>query len=125
MDRLIRREVEAGLEYVLPDYMGAVKRVLYSKARFIPAGRLISDESVEVTGIVGYEIAYVDNEGRLTLINTTSDVEIRENLSDAAVSGAEVSAGVKNLAVRVVGPRKLSLRAGVSVLMTVAEDSDL
>ena len=66
MDRRIQKECESGCEYILPDYMGDIKKILMSSARVVPSGKLAGGGNVEASGVVEYEILYADSEGKLT-----------------------------------------------------------
>ena len=44
--------VQSTGEYVLPDYQGDVKRVLYSRARAVSSGKYQNGDSVESAGVV-------------------------------------------------------------------------
>lgn len=122
MNRRIEKECESGLEYLLPDYMGDVKKLLTSKARIVPTGKFVSDGSVEVSGNVEYDLLYLDSAGKLTAVNSSSDFsESFEIDGESYIDSAEESR-VCALKVRVTGPRKISLKADVKTVLTVSED---
>ncbi len=124
MNRRLEKECESGLEYLLPDYMGDVKKLLMSRARIIPAGKFVSDGAVEVSGSVEYNIIYLDSLGKLTEVNASSDFsDVFAVDSDAYVDALEESR-VGALKVRVTGPRKILLKADVRNILMVSEERD-
>ena len=120
MNRRIQKDCESSCDYVLPDYMGDIRKVLTARAKCMPSPSFADDTGVSVGGSVEYEIIYADSENKLTAINTSSDYEFKSAVADA--SGAELidSGRVSNLSVRITGPRKVSLRSVVNVSVTVS-----
>lgn len=127
MNKRIRKEVESACEYVLPDYMGDIKKILTSKARVVPGGRFIGDGGVEVTGIVEYEVLYADSENRLTAVSATSDYSVTLPAVQESYLGCSADGRVANLSIRITGPRKMSLRSTVETvaLITSAPSVDV
>ena len=120
--RRFEKECESGLEYLLPDYMGDVKKLLISRARIVPAEKFVSDGAVEVSGSVEYNLIYLDSQGKLTEVNASSDFsDVFSVDSDTYVDAMEESR-VGALKVRVTGPRKISLKADVRNILTVSEE---
>lgn len=125
MNKRLQKECESGTEYVLPDYMGDIKKLLSSEARAIPTGKFVGEGSIEVSGSVEYDLLYVDTDGKLTAVNASSD--FTENFSldtDVHIDSSEESR-VQDLKVRVTGPRKISLKASVDTVLTVSEENEL
>ena len=123
MNRKLQKECESSCEYILPDYMGDVKKLLHSKARVIPSGKFVGEGSIEVTGSVEYDILYLDAEGKLTAVNAASDFT-EEFITDTEKhSDSSEESRVSSFKVRVTGPRKISLKADVETLLTISEDS--
>ena len=125
MDRLFKREVETGCEYTLPDYMGDIKRILFSCADAVPSGKFVSDGSIMLSGLVNFKVLYSDSEGKLTSFTQSAELDIKEN---ADISG-DVDVGMvirpESVSGRVVGPRKVALRSLVSVSVTVSGENDV
>lgn len=125
MNRKLQKGCESGCEYILPDYMGDIKKLLSSNAKAVPTGKFVGEGSVEVSGSIEYELLYLDNEGKLTAVNTSSD--FTENFaidSERYVDSAEESK-VSLLRVRVTGPRKISMKADVETVLTVTEENEI
>lgn len=125
MNRKISKECESTCEYVLPDYMGDIRKVMMKRAKATPTGHFSSDGVLEVSGIVEYEIIYADSENRLTAVNATSDYELRCPAdSDKFMSASEESA-VTSLSVRVTGPRKMTMKACVRSDVEISEETGM
>lgn len=125
MNRRIEKEHEIGIEYLLPDYMGDVKKLLMSKARVIPADKLVSEGSVEVLGSVEYDLLYLDSEGKLTAVNTSSDFSETFLLDGEVYVDSNEESRVSALKVRVTGPRKISIKSDVRTTLSVSEENTL
>lgn len=123
MNRKMLKGCESGCEYILPDYMGDIKKLLMSRAKVVPTGKFVGDGNIEISGTVEYDILYADSEGKLTAINTSSDF-LHNILTDTEkhIDSADESS-VSSLKVRVCGPRKISLKAEVETALTVAEEN--
>ena len=121
MNRRIQKECESTCEYILPDYMGDIRKVLMSRARVMPSGNFLSDGAVEANGSVEYEIIYADSENKLTAINTDSDFEVKIPADTDGCGGCEVECELSSLSLRVVGPRKISLKSTVRSEAILAE----
>ena len=125
MNRKLQKECESGCEYILPDYMGDIKKLLSGNAKAVPTGKFVGEGSVEVSGSIEYELLYLDNEGKLTAVNTSSD--FTENFAidgERYLDSAEESK-VSLLRVRVTGPRKISMKADVETVLTVTEENEI
>lgn len=115
--------VESTAEYVLPDYLGDVRKILFTSASVRPAGKLVGGDRVECSGIVAYNMIYLDAEDNLSSAEFTSDYDYslkcptencRDILADTRVSGYSI---------RLVGPRKIAAKASVvgSAMLTCDE----
>lgn len=127
MNKRMKKEVESACEYVLPDYMGDIKKILTSKARVVPGGRFIGEGGVEATGMVEYEVIYADSENRLTAVSASSDYSVTFPTSQEGYVGSSADGRVSNLAIRITGPRKMSLRSTVeaSVIVTSSASAEV
>ena len=63
-------------EYILPDYLGEIKKILTSSAEIRPAAKYSSDDGTESSGIVVYDVLYTDSEGKLSSASFTSDYDL-------------------------------------------------
>ena len=113
MNRKITKECESCCEYVLPDYMGDIRKVLTSRARVVPGGSFVSDGGVEISGVVEYEIVYSDSENKLTVISCSSDYAIKAQADTEECEGVFAESYVSLPSIRITGPRKLVIKATV------------
>lgn len=128
MDKKLRTDGLAGAvsegttEYVLPDYQGDVKKILCAEARLVPAGKYLSGENLELSGIVAFDVLYADTEGKLTCASFTSDYEMSLPLGDAPVTDAGATARLGGYSVRLLGPRKFSAKYAVTARPEVTSE---
>ena len=103
MNRNYYKECESVREYVLPDYMGDVKKILSVNSRVVPTGKFLDDTTADFSGSVVYQVLYSDSEGKLTAVDTSSDWDATVNLGDGEYidSGAEFS--VESTSLRLLG----------------------
>ena len=111
-------------EYILPDYLGEIKKILTSSAEIRPAAKYSSDDGTESSGIVVYDVLYTDSEGKLSSASFTSDYD----LTLPRIEGGEsmcLDSRIVNFAIRPAGPRKLSAHATVAAsdIVSVAEQT--
>lgn len=112
--------VTSGADYILPDYLGDIKRVLNYSAKVIPSGRFLGSEKLSFVGIVCYSVIYLDSENRLTEASFTSDYEYEEKIPDGFVD-ADSECRLAGLSVRLAGPRKISAKASLCPEITFTE----
>ncbi len=125
MNKRTRKEVDSSCEYILPDYMGDIKKILSSKARVLPGGRFISDGGVELTGTVEYEVLYADSENKLTAVNTSSDYSVTLPAESQSYVGCAQEGRTSSFAIRITGPRKMSLKSTVEVMSVITSSAEL
>ena len=125
MNKRMRRDVECSCEYVLPDYMGDIKKILTSKARVLPGGRFVSDGGIEITGTVEYEVLYADSENKLTAVNASSDYSVVLPTDAESYVGSAADCHVEGFSIRITGPRTMSLKSGVAVSAQVTTSAEL
>ena len=98
-------------DYILPDYNTDVKRVLLTRAEVVDTGCFVTDDGVEISGAVNYEVMYVDSENELTSASFSVDfsTQMKQHHEDAVACAADTR--VTGYAVRLVGPRRFSVKA--------------
>ncbi len=108
-------------EYVLPDYLGDVKKVLLTRAYTTPQGKYKNGEVLDVVGVVSYDIVYIDSEDNITPLSFSTDYDLAFRINDESYVDAAVSTRVGNFSLRLVGPRKFSAKASLECECLLAE----
>jgi len=121
---LAPESVQSTGEYVLPDYQGDVRRVLYSRARAVPSGKYQNADGIEAAGIVAYDVVYLDTDGVLTPVSFTTDYEVGFKCDGERYVDSHVSARVVGYTLRLMGPRKFSARANVECECVLSERAE-
>ena len=107
--RISAIHTESGCEYILPDYKGQIKKLLLFTAKPIEAGKYESEQGCSCSGIVEYKMLYYDANGDLTSLEFTSDYDF-EVRCGAPIADSYVTTKVAASSVRVLGPRKISVK---------------
>ena len=113
--RVAEREIstEVSCDYVLPDYLGEVRKILFTEARCLPLPTYMNGEELSVSGTVAFRMIYNDAEGRLSSVEFTADYENCER-STAAATDVSAQSEIAGFSMRLLGPRKISAKARVS-----------
>lgn len=119
--RCVQTYTDTSAEYVLPDYNGDVRKILYTSAEVRPSGRFAGGDEVECSGIVVYEIVYIDSENKLTSVTFTSDYDYSVKCSGESYRDSFAETTVSNYAIRLVGPRKIAAKASLVGNVAVVE----
>ena len=104
---------ESAGEYSLPDYNGDVKKVLMVKTKVFPSGSFPSDDSLEFSGSVFYEVVYLDGENNVTHAEFSTDYDAAVRINAETYVDSDVETRVGNCNMRLVGPRKLSVKCSL------------
>lgn len=104
---------DSGAEYVLPDYNGDVRKILYTGAEVRPSGRFIGGDEMEFSGIVVYNMLYLDSEDKLNSVEFNSDYDYSVKCNEETLRDAVCDTRISNYAIRLAGPRKISAKASV------------
>ena len=115
---------ESGADYILPDYLGDVRKILFTECIMGPTGKGRTDGGEEYYGTVCYNIMYLDSDGKPTGTSFTSDYEIAVRHGDEAATVFGIPRIVTS-AVRLVGPRKFTAKATVSVSPKLLVEEDI
>ena len=104
---------ESSTDYVLPDYLGDVRKILFTEATLRPSGRFAGGDEVEFSGIVVYNVIYLNSEGGLCSVDFTSDYDYSVKCSGENYNDSIADTRVSNYAVRLIGPRKINAKASL------------
>ena len=116
----ILRSESAG-DYTLPDYNTDVKRVLETKVEIVDSGCFVNGDDVDISGSVSYEVLYLDSENELASCSFTTDFDTSVKSDGEAMVGCSAMARVDGYSVRLVGPRRFSVKAQVVTEIKISE----
>lgn len=108
-------------EYSLPDYNGDVKKILLIKSKVFPAGKFVGEDSLEFSGTVGYEVVYVDAENSVTHAEFSTDYDAAVKVDSASYIDSDVKTSVSHCNMRLIGPRKLSVKCALESDVRISE----
>ncbi len=114
---------ESQTDYILPDYLGDMRKILFTDATLRPSGRFAGGDEVEFSGVVVYNVIYLDSEGALSSVEFTSDYDYTVKCSGESYNDSIANTRVSNYAVRLIGPRKISARASLVGSVRLSENS--
>ncbi|MBR6681449.1 MAG: DUF3794 domain-containing protein [Clostridia bacterium] len=107
-------ENEINEEYVLPDYLPDIRKILLVKTDVYGSDVIANENMIEQSGEVVFSILYSGNDGKIRCISYrapySSSVAF-ENVYDESV--LEYNTKLKNRSARALSPRKLSLKAKI------------
>lgn len=104
---------ESQTDYVLPDYLGDVRKILFSEASLRPSGRFAGGDEVEFSGIVVYDVIYLDADGELASVSFSSDYDYSVKCTADSYNDSIADTRVSNYAVRLLSPRKINAKASL------------
>ena len=113
---------ESQTEYVLPDYLGDVRKILYTNAELRPTARFAGGGELECSGIVVYDMIYLDSENNLSSVQFSSDYDYTVKCpSEECVNSVE-NARLSGFSLRLNGPRRINARASVASSVRLLEN---
>ena len=110
---------EVSCDYVLPDYLGEVRKILYTEARAMPLPTYMNGEEACASGGVRFRMVYMDAEGELSSVDFAEDYEIHERIVCGVLAGVSSDTAIESCSMRLLGPRKISAKARVAVKLSV------
>lgn len=111
---------DSSTEYVLPDYNGDVRKILFTSAEVHPASRFADGGRVELGGIVSYDVVYLDSEGELSSTSFTSEYDATVKCPRDDFGDVYDKTRLSGYTLRLVGPRKFSAKAVVAISALLA-----
>lgn len=106
---------DCGGEFLLPDYLPEVRRILSVSARAVAEGCFLA-ENAEFAGQTVFTLLYTDDGGALCGATLRSPYEVSLPLSDPHGGVLTASERTEEVGVRLLGPRRLTLRTRVRIL---------
>lgn len=115
-------------EFVLPDYVSEVRRVLFTRAQVLPESKYISDSQsgtmLDIGGTVTYSVIYVDDEGKLCSTPLCSSYEASVPLKSKAHT-IFVDTICDNVTTRVSAPRRLTIKTRLKSRILGVDDREI
>lgn len=108
-------------EYSLPDYNTDVKKVLAVRTTAHPSGKFVGDGTLEICGTVEYNVVYLDPENKLTHVQFSTDYDAALKINADSYVDSDVRTEVSSYSVRLVGPRKFSVKAVLDSSVALSE----
>ncbi len=125
MNNIFKKDIECSTDYVLPDYLGDIRKILSVNATAVPAGKFVSGTDINLSGIVNFEVLYSDAEGRLSAFTASADYDAAIPAASEGYIDSYTDTRVTNCGIRLSGPRKLSARAALRLTALVGADEDI
>lgn len=110
----ISLESDINEEYILPDYLPDIRKILLVKTNVKDSETELFDGRIEQSGKIEFKIVYSSDEGQIKCVNLTYSFDGKaysENVYDDSVMNEKVS--VVNRTVRAVSQRKFAIKARV------------
>ena len=116
---------ESAVDYSLPDYLGDVRKILFTEATLRPSGRFAGGETIEFSGVVVYNVIYLDSDNNLSSAEFSSDYEYSVKCTGECYKDSISDTRVSAFAIRLVGPRKISARASLVGSVRLSEEGKI
>ena len=102
---------DTSADYSLPDYNGDIKKVLYTSASVLPATRYNDGEGVTSSGVVAYDILYINSENELDHLSFNSDFDVSAKIGGENILDSDIETRVASFSHRLFGPRRVNMKA--------------
>lgn len=106
---------ESAGDFDLPDYLPEIRKLIRVSSKIIPAGRFVGGERADFGGSILHTVVYTDPSGALAATTLNSDYEVGVAIPKCEGDAVTASADsvIDSVFCRLIGPRKLSIRAKV------------
>ena len=101
---------ESGGEFILPDYMPKVQKVLRLEARALPPAQYISGSEAQMSGSVLHTLIYLGEEGEVSATVLPSKYDFSIPLTEGQTPQVSANAEVDSVTYRLSAPRKINIR---------------
>lgn len=117
---------ESGGEYVLPDYMPKVEKLLRAETKVLPPARYISGNEAQMSGNLLHSLIYIGDEGEVSATVLPSKYDFAVPYSSES-GNCEIIASpvIDNVNCRLSGPRKVNIRSKLHGITRVIEEKDI
>lgn len=117
--------VECGGEFILPDYMPSVRKVLRIEAVALPPAKYVGGGSVQMSGEVLHTLIYMGEDGEAGATVLPSKYEFSVSKDGDAFGDVTSSVEVEGINYRITAPRKLNIRTRLSAKPYRIENEDI
>lgn len=107
---------ESSEEFILPDYMPEIGRVLRVTATLFPEDPYLGSDAAEFSGRVEYRLLYSSGEGRVTEAPLFGRYRYRLPVGEKHITSAYTDERVESVSARPSAPRKLGIRTRITAL---------
>lgn len=104
---------ESAADFVLPEYMPPIRRVISVEAVPLPESRFLSGSALELGGTLAFAVLYIGEDGAVSCASVTSEYTASCALGEIQIADAArvgVDTTVENITCRVTGPRAFTVR---------------
>ncbi|MGN1346781.1 MAG: hypothetical protein ACI4V1_08340 [Eubacteriales bacterium] len=116
-------------DFVLPDYIPEVRRVIGVRAAVSADGKYLSGDELETDGGVTYDVLYVGGDGAIAMTSQTSSYTGRVPLKaeDDRFTPQDIvlSCAAENVSCRVTAPRRITLSSKVRLRVLSQKPADV
>lgn len=105
---------DVGCDFTLPDYLGDIKRIVMTQEQLSTGGAYFEAGQIFGSGVVSYNVIYVDSEGKLTSAEFSKEYECCARCDKDTLSDTLLTSRIVNSGVRATTPRKLVAKSTVA-----------
>ena len=113
---------ESSCEYALPDYCGDVRKIIFTSAKICPSGKFASGDEIDFSGLVSYDVVYLDSEDNLSSVSFSSDYEYSLKCRSEKYRDAIADTDVSSYTVR---PRRIVAKSSVVGSVRICENEQI
>ena len=118
------QRAENNCDFILPDYMGDVKKLLRYSVIPSPCDKFEGGGELTVLTTLSYRVLYLDSEDVLREATFSSEYECTQKMPEDCI-GSNAAVSVESLSIRLWGPRKICAKATLKVEITFTEEKQL
>ena len=104
---------ESSADFILPEYMPSVRRIVSVEAVPLPESRFLNGTALELGGTLAYAVLYIGEDGAVSCASVTSEYTASCALGDTPLTDATrvcVDTVAENITCRVTAPRAFTVR---------------
>lgn len=101
-------------DFILPDYMPEIRKLLRLDAKAVPTGHFIGSDRIEAAGSILYTLLYAGADGKITSVPLHSDYTYTVPAKDYVPTAYVCRDALESVQCRPAGPRKVSIRARIA-----------